>query len=296
MVSKEEKSAPEAEPSTGPGTVRSLPRVGVLESVRRHKLLAATPLILLIAGAFAYSFLTDPTYTAESYQSIGRLDVNEPGTLSGFQQATETLAITYARAIRSTSVVNDVSEKTGLSTDEVRSRLGAYTIPESAVFVVAATGNSEDDAVELSLEGSAALQRYVRSLNSENPNADRLFREYRRATFRASQLRQTLVRRQRALGPNPTAAQRRALSRFEAEVAAAELRRDVTRVNYGDSQASQAAISVVQDLALAETADSDRFERLQIALFIAVSAGILLGLALATWRANRDVRRALSVS
>jgi capsular polysaccharide biosynthesis protein len=275
---------------------RILPRIGVLESVRRHKLLAALPLIVLVIAALVYSFARTPNYTAESYQSIGRLDVNEPGTLSGFQEATETLAVTYARGIYAPSVVSSVSKKSGLSPDEVRSRLAAYTVPESAVFVVAADGSSEDDAIQLSVQGSDALQRYIRTLNAENPNSVRLFREFRRQTATIASLREQYVQLSNQFGPNRTAAERQQLSRLESRIGAAQLERQVAEENYQDSQASQSAINVVQTLALPDTADSDRFERLQIALFIAVCAGVLLGLAFATYRSNRDIRRVLSVS
>lgn len=275
---------------------RILPRIGVLESVRRHKFLAALPLIVLVAAALVYSLARTPTYTAESYQSIGRLDVNEPGTLSGFQEATETLAVTYARGIYAPSVVAEVSKKSGLTPDEVRSRMTAYTVPESAVFVVAAEGSSQDDAIKLSIQGSDALQRYIRTLNAENPNSVRLFREFRHQTARIADMREQYIQLSRQYGADKTAAERGELSRLESRIGAAQLERQVAEDNYQDSQASQSAINVVQTLALPDTADSDRWERMQLALFIAVAAGILLGLALATYRANRDIRRVLSVS
>jgi len=287
------------QPATAPTPLSPapvVPRVGVLESVRRHKLLAALPLIVLVCAAIAYGFAATPTYTAEAFQSIGRLDVNEPGTLSGFQEATETLAITYARAIFASDVAESVASQTGLEQATVRDRLTAYAVPESAVFVVVAEGSSEDEAIELSSLGSAALQRYIRTLNAENPNSDRLFRQFRRATARIARLRGDFLALQREFGSAPSPEERRQLNRIETRLGTAQLQRVVAQENYGDSQAGQSAINVVQTLSLPETADSDRFEQLQIALFIAVSAGILLGLALATWRANRDMRRALSVS
>jgi len=292
------ENAPQAPPPPTPlsSTPPVLPRIGVLESVRRHKLLAALPTIVLVMAALAYGFVITPEYTAQSYQSIGRLDVNDPGTLSGFQEATETLAVTYARGIYAPSVVAEVSKKSGLSPDEVRSRMTAYTVPESAVFVVVGQGSSEDDAVELSIQGSEALQRYIRTLNAENPNSGRLFREFRRQSAKIARLRGDFLALQRQFGSDPTPAERAQLNRLETGVRTAELERAVAQENYQDSQASLSAINVVQTLALPETADSDRLEQLQFALFIAVAAGILLGLALATWRANRDIRRVLSVS
>jgi hypothetical protein len=294
-VSSDEHTEPVGQP-TLTAAPRILPRIGVLESVRRHKLLAVTPLLVLVAAALVYSFVRTPTYTAESYQSIGRLDVNEPGTLSGFQEATETLAVTYARGIYAPSVVAEVSKKSGLTVDDVRSHMTAYTVPESAVFVVAGEGSSEDDAIRLSIQGSDALQRYVRSLNAENPNSERLFREFRQQTARIASMREQYIQLSNQFGATKSAAERQQLSQLESRIGAAQLERQVAEENYQDSQQSQSAINVVQTLALPDTADNDRLERLQIALFIAVCAGVLLGLALATYRANRDIRRVLSVS
>jgi capsular polysaccharide biosynthesis protein len=294
-VTSEEQTDRTGQPTLA-AAPRILPRIGVLESVRRHKFLAALPLIVLVIAALVYAFARTPNYTAESYQSIGRLDVNEPGTLSGFQEATETLAVTYARGIYAPSVVDEVSQKSGLTPDEVRSRITAYTVPESAVFVVAAEGSSENDAIELSVQGSDALQRYIRTLNAENPNSVRLFREFRGETAKISRLREEYIQLARGFGKDRSAAERAQLSRIETQIGAAQLERQVAQDNYEDSQASQSAINVVQTLALPDTADSDRFERLQLALFIAVAAGVLLGLALATYRSNRDIRRVLSVS
>jgi hypothetical protein len=292
------ETAPQAPPAPTPLSPAPsvLPRIGVLESVRRHKVLAVLPLIVLVAAALLYAFARTPTYTAAFYNSIGRLDVNQPGTLSGFQDATETLAITYARGIYAPSVVAQVSRRSGLSPTTVRSRLTAYNIPDSAVFVVAGKGPSEDDAISLSIQGSRALQRYIRTLNRKNPNSLRLFRDFRRASAKIADRRGDYIALQNQFGPDPSKAERAQLTRVEARLSTAQLERVVAQQNYEDSQASQSAINVVQTLAVPETAQNNRFERLQLALFIAVAAGILLGLALATYRANRDVRRVLSVS
>jgi capsular polysaccharide biosynthesis protein len=299
LLRTEEGARPEHEAAVEFERDRVQPRVNVLDAVRRHKLLAALPAIVLVALALIYGFARTPTYTAEAYQSIGRIDVNQPGALSGFQQATATLATTYSRAVRSTAVVRSVSEQTGLSSSEVRERLGAYPVPQSSVFVVAATGPSSSSAIELSILGTRELREYIEKINTENPNGERLFREFRRASLERAERREELERMrilffQRSDG-DLTRSQIRALGRARAWVEAATLERDVARANYGRSQNSQSMVSLVQDLALPETASSDRWDRLQILLFIALAVGVLLGLALATLRANRDTRRSPSV-
>ena len=266
--------------------------VGVAEAVRRHPLLAALPAIVLVVLALAYGFVRTPTYTAEAYQSIGRIDVNQPGSLSGFQQATETLATTYSRAVRGTEVVEAVSRETGLTVPEVRARLGSYPVPESSVFVVVGTGPSAASAMNVSNRGARALRRYVVRLNTRNPNGARLFRQFRQASYDRARARDRLEGlkaefRRRNEGRSPSARQRQSLARARGRLDAAALRQEVARTNYAASQGSESMVSLVQNLARAESASSNRFERLQILLFIALSVGVLLGLALATLRANR---------
>lgn len=281
-----EQSRPETaafDDVVGPGF---LPRVGVIEGVRRHKLLAVLPVTLLVAGALFYGLYSTPTYRAEARQIIGRIDVNQPGALAGFTDATATLATSYSRAIYSSAVVDAVARRTGLTPDQVRARLGAYPIPESAVFVVAGKGPSESDAIKVAREGVRALQAYIEEINTENPNAERLFREFEQAALERARLRDELQRARVGAGDSAT---------IRADLAAANLEVGVARRNYGAATSSQSTVSLVQNLTLPESASNDRFERLQLVLFIAVAAGVLLGLALATLRANQEVRRALSV-
>lgn len=289
------EQSPPADPFAERPGARLLPRVGVAEAVRRHKLLALLPVLALVGLALAYGLSSTPTYTAEARQIIGRIDVNQPGALAGFQEATRTLATSYSRGIAGTDVVNRVSRRTGLSPDQVRSRLTAYPIPESAVFVVSATGPSVKDAINVTLEGTRALRAYIEQINAENPNSDRLLREFRAASLERAQLRQEYTNARAAFAGRATPEQQQELASLRSQLDAAGLQVGVARNSYGASQASQSTVSLVQNLSLPETATNDRFERLQLLLFFAVSAGVLLGLALATLRSNREVRRALSV-
>jgi len=299
MLMKDDADSPAQhdQPFVSPvGAPARMPRIGPWEAVKRYKLLTALPVLVLLLGAFAYGFGTNPKYTAESYQSIGRLDVSETGGLGGFKEATESLAATYSRGIYATSVVNEVSQRTGRSPDYVRSHLASFPVPDSAIYVVVGTGSSEDRAVELSVAGTQALQDYVEAINADNPNSVRLFDQFRAETARLSQLAVQLTRKRSAAGATPSPDERQELIRIQDRIAAVELRRDVARINYAESQNSQNLISLVQDLVIADEAKNDRWERLQMALFIAVAAGLLIGIALATWRANREVRRVFAVA
>ena len=64
---------------------------------------------------------------------------------------------------------------------------------------------------------------------------------------------------------------------------------------YGQSQLGEAFTGLVQLLAPATRAKSDRVSVLQDYLAAALVAGLLLGIGLAVWRANRMVQRRLTV-
>ena len=65
--------------------------------------------------------------------------------------------------------------------------------------------------------------------------------------------------------------------------------------NYTNSQV-QSGASKTQTLTEPQAASSDAWPRAQIALFVAVCLGLLIGVALATLKANRQMRRALMIA
>lgn len=283
-------------PPQPPSYGEPLRGVGALEALRRHPIIALLPLVLLIGGAVAYSLLRVPLYTAESRQAVGRIDVNQPGALAGFASATEALASTYARGIDSTSVVRAVARRSGLSVLEVRGQISATPVPESPVFRVFGQGDSAREAVDLANSAATALRAYLAEINAENPNATRLFREFERASLDAARRRNELGEARNQAGPNPRGEQARAIAEARSSLDSALLAVEVARTSYAATQASQANVEMVQTLAPARTATSDFSEQLQIALFAAIAAGALLGIAGAMLRSNRDVRREHAVA
>ena len=274
---------------------RMLPRIGPLEAVRRHKILFALPILLLVGLAVAYSVQREPIYTAEARQTIGRVDVSAPGALAGFQSATRALASSYSRAIVAPAVVNPVAKAVGTSPAEIRDRLSATPIPESSVIAIKATGSSKRQAIAIASLGAKSLEAYVARLNRSNPNADRLFREFKRAALRQSELRDELAQLRRSIGANPDAAERERINRLEGRVQSAELTVAVSRENYAVSRRSESNVSILQTISLPQSATNDSSSSGQLALFIGLGAGVLVGIALASLRANRQVRRALSM-
>lgn len=268
--------------------------VGALEAIRRHPFIAILPLLLLVGVAVAYGLLRSPIYTAESRQAVGRIDTNQPGALAGFASATEALASNYSRAVETTAVINRASRRSGLGVLEVRRRISATPIPDSPVFRVVAKGDSQRQAVLLANTSANALRDYITRLNSRNPNAEIQFKAFEKASLEAANRQAGLDELRDDLGSEPTEAGRRTIAEQKARVDSARLDAEVARLNYTTSKQSQGNAELIQTISRARVATNDRFARLQIALFIAVSVGALLGLAGAMARSNRDVRRALT--
>lgn len=274
---------------------RFVPRIGPLEAVRRHKLLTVLPPLVFVALALVYSTERTPIYTAEARQTIGRIDVSAPGALAGFQSATRALASSYSRAIVAPEVVDPVARATGLAPGLVRKRLSSTPIPESSVIAVTGTGPSKGQAIAVAGQGARALEAYVAKLNRSNPNGDRLFKEFRRASLRQAQLRGDLSELRAGLDGRPAkGAAKQRLSKLRQDVAAADLSVAVARENYAVSRRSESNVSILQTISIPQTASSDNSEKAQLALFVALAAGILLGIALASLRANLAVRRAFA--
>lgn len=263
--------------------------------MRRHKVAAVLPVIVLVALAVLYSSDRQPVYEAEARQAIGRVDVSQPGALAGFQSATRALASSYSRAIVAPAVVEPVARATKLTPDQVRSRLEATPIPESAIISIRGTGPSERDAIAVATSGARALDAYVARLNRSNPNARRLFREYRRASRRLSDRRFAVQQAKRDAGSERSAAVNRRIQRLQRNLDEAVLNTRVAAENYAIARRSESNVSILQTISVPESATSDRETNRQIVVFGAVVAGLLLGIALASLLANRRGRRALAL-
>ena len=257
--------------------------------------MAVLPVIVLVGLAVLYSEDRQPVYEAEARQAIGRVDVSQPGALAGFQSATRALASSYSRSIVAPAVVDPVARATKLTRDQVRSRLKATPIPESAVISITGNGPSEREAIAVARGGARALDAYVARLNRSNPNARRLFRQYRRASRRLSDRRFAVQQAKRDADPDRSAAENRRIQQLQRGLDEAQLNTRVAAENYAIARRSESNVSILQTISLPESATSDRDTNFQIVLFGAVVAGILLGIALASLLANRQARRALTL-
>ncbi len=268
------------------------PYVSVFEAVRRHPVLAFGPLVLLVGLAVGYGLLRSPTYTASAQLSVGRIDVNAPGALAGFTQATATLTAGYSRAVSGDGVIEPVAQQLGITPRQVRNRVLATPIPDSQVMSVIATAATSGGAVRLANATSGSLINYITQTNRSNPDAPRLLRQVRRASV-AYQARLDRQRRLERASASPTSGITRAdVRQATAAAEVAQLRLQTAESNFRGTTSGDAITSLLLPLTNARFATSDRVSKLEIYVIIAVIAGLILGFGLATLRASEEARRA----
>ena len=264
--------------------------VPVTEAIRRHWRVVVVCLIAgLVLGA-ALGLLRTPRYEAEARLDAGRIDLSAPGALSGFKEASQTLASDYSRAVSAEAVTRAVGRKLNIPPLFVESQVTATPIPESSVFVIEAAAPNSQLAVRMANESALALQRYVLQLNRSSSDSGKIFKRLKSAlatrAARQAELSRELSR------PDATADRRRRNEIKTAEQLAS-IRVDSLRQAYRFSVEGQDAAGLVQIQSRAITASSDRLQRLQIFLFVGLVAGGLIGCGIAIFRANATVRAAL---
>ncbi len=265
-----------------------LPRIGILQAALRHWWLVLLPVVILVPIVGIVAAKRTPTYTAESRLMVGRLNVSTPGAIDGYTQAILNLTTSYPLVITADAVVQRVSRDVGVSPVQVENDLSATQVPSSQVIRLDAKGKSSTQAIRLVNAATDAVVGYIASINGQNPDLSRRF----------NQLKQAELKYQQALanapGP-PTDGQPLDAhgQKLEAAAQTARVQVNAAVTNYENSLQNTTVDSLVQPIAYANMATSDAHTKLEIALFIALVAGLVMGLGLATLRANMLVRRAL---
>jgi capsular polysaccharide biosynthesis protein len=267
-----------------PSLRRVAPRPGWVDLVRQNAAIVLAPVLVLLVLAVAAGLIRKPTYTSEARLSVGGLSLTQE-TIPGYTVAVQYLAIAYARAIDANSVVSPVARKLHLSPSVIASQISATPIQGSPVVNVDATAKDAGQAVRLADAMSDSLTRYAVNLNSGNVAAQHLLARYRSASRALTSATQALT------AAPPHSAQARAA---QTQVDLDRLQLQTTGALYGQSQAGQANENLVQKLAPAGPATSDRSSVLQRYLAAALLAGLLIGVGLAIERANRLQRRRLA--
>lgn len=263
------------------------PQVSVMYAVRRYWLLIAVVAGLFTAAGIFAASARPPVYTAETRMAVGRVDTT-PGTLSTFTAAAQSLAAQYSRTINADGVVTRAAATLDMTPGAVAGRVSATPIPESPVIRVRGKGSSAKQAVRVANAAGAALIGYTTALNRSNPDVQRLLSQYKQASARVLDLRRQLRETDQALVTPET---QRQIDAIRVDLSVAQLRLDTIRATYSQTASTQGSTSLLQVLAPARGATSDRSRSVQTLGFIGLAVGLAVGLALAMHLATRHVRR-----
>jgi hypothetical protein len=264
-----------------------LPQVGPLEAARRYWFLVLLPVLVLVPLAAGVAASRNPTYTAEARLIVGRLNISTAGAAQGFTAAAQDLASTYPLVIDAGGVVNPVARRLRTTPAGVSSRLSATQVPSSPVVRVIATGQSATDAINLANAASNSLVSFLTSFDRSSPDLAYLSRQLSAAELAYQKASAALAARDNTPPLTPS------VQKLAAAADSAKTHLGAIAADYQNTVQSQATSSLLQPLVYAHSASSDRQSKLEISVFIALLSGVLVGLAVATVRANQVARRTL---
>lgn len=277
--------------TTIPGSPAPTPYVGVFAAARRHPILALLPVIALVAGAVAIGLYRSPSYSATTHLEVGGVNLNAPGALTGFSTATASLASAYSRAVYANEVIIPVAHQYHLPSQVLRSRISATPIPQSPLFSITAKDTTSRGAIALANAVSDSLLSFIGRASATDPGMTRLFNQYRviASDYNGAQIRASTA--QQKYLHSRTSANFNALRDARTAVQVSQLQASTVQSAYRDAAQGQQNTTTTSLLDSAAGATSDRTSRLELLAFIGLLAGLAIGLALATARANRDARR-----
>ena len=261
--------------------------------MRRHRFLTILPVVVLVAIAIGVGFVRSPRYTAETRLIVGRLNIGNPG-LAGFVTATQSLASAYSRAVTAADVVDPVARRLHMTPGQVSSQITSTPIQNSPVFKVIATAKSKSLAIALANDASEALTSYVSMLSQHNPDSTRLLGEYGQVSQLFNRAQTRLQVATQLYRRSPTKANAARLDSASTARASAQLQLQTVASSYQASAAGQGSASLVETMNTATSASGDRGSIIQLLAFVAAVVGLMLGAALASARANRDLAPATS--
>lgn len=264
-----------------------LPRIGLLEAVRRYWYLVLLPVLVFVPVAIIVAAVRTPKYTAESRLVVGRLNVSTPGAVQGYSQTAIDLASTYPLVVPAYGVIDPVARALHIPAGQVRSDVTSSEVPDSAIVRIDATAHSAGIAIALANAVSHSLVAYLQKLNAQDPDVALVG-----AQLSAAELK--LARAQAALPvPQGTSLETTIQQTAAAQTAQAEV--NALSQYYTLTVENEAPSPLIQPVAFAASASSDRTSKLELAVVAAAAAGLFIGLALALLQANLAVRKALTL-
>jgi hypothetical protein len=248
-------------------------------------LIAVIPVILFVGGAAAIGLARHPVYTSEARLNVGGLNLTQQST-EGYVTAVQALAQAYARVVDAEGVVKPVAKKFHVSQLYVLRHVGAIPIQGSPVVRVLATGDSAQKAQLLANATADQIVKYALKLNAGKAASETMRKRYLAAS---KDLQDAAAKLNNLKQTDP------GRKSIQTRIDGDRLEMQATSYLYQQSQLGQSFTSLVQKLAPAGLAKSDRQSVLQDYLVGGLVAGLLVGVGLAVWRTNRMLRRRLVV-
>jgi hypothetical protein len=272
-----------------PDVVPDVPHIGLFQALGRHWFVALLPVLAFVALGATYAVTRQPVYTASSKLSVVQLDLSTPSALAAFPAASQSLASAYSRAVDSEALTAPVAERLGRTVASVAADTSATPVPQSPIVNVFATGDSPGRAIDLANAMSRQLVAYVVGLGNSDARGSNLLRQYRQAAHDYEIALAAQGRAQRAYDQARTERNQAALIAAKSDASTARVRSDAVRTRY--EQQALTTGTVLQLLSPSRTAESDRRSKFELAVLIALAAGLIVGAALASWRFQRVARR-----
>jgi capsular polysaccharide biosynthesis protein len=274
-----------------PAPQRDAP-VSPLRAVLLHPIVAIVPVVLLVVAAIAVAHTRAPTYTAESRVAIGSFSPSQSDAPGAAYAGTQ-FASAFSRAITAHDVVVPVAHATGLPPGVVAGRVSATPVPDSPLLRISATGTSSAQAIKLANAATDSLLSYVRRADASGDQAQALLDQFHTAQASAARADDRVSVRQRAVDRSPDShSARRALTKSQTRADTLDLRARALRAAYLQQAQSETSGIPVRTLNSAGSATSDAAKTLKLVVTIAVLAGLVVGVALATAiEATRTSRR-----
>ena len=269
-------------------------RPSVVDALLRNWPLVLAPAIILAFLGAALAFARPAVYTSEARLSVGKANPSSPA-FGGFVTAAAGLATVYSRAIDTPGVVDPVGRQLHLKPGTVAGHLSATPIQDSPIIRVIGTGSSAHAAEVTANAGAAQLVQYVTNSNRQNPDIARLFGQYQIVSLHKAQNDMALGRDNRGIQNDPgNGALRAAVTRETARGNLLGTRLTALSAAIAQAEESQASTSVLWNLSNANSAASNRSARVQTLAGVGLLAGLVIGVALAMWRATALMRRRLA--
>jgi capsular polysaccharide biosynthesis protein len=251
--------------------------------LKRYWLLVLTPVVVGVAIASLLSFGRTPVYTSQARLTIGSLNISTQG-IPGFVYAAQGLAGAYSRVVTADGVVDPVAKQLHLSRTNVINDLSGSPTPNSPIFLVEGKGDSPQKAIALTNAAANQLKIYIGKFNSISTGENAALLSYQNASSIAADAKLSRDSAQKLAFAHPNAAnKKRALSASSA-YDVAKGKQLVALSIYTGAATGHSGANLIQVIAPANKADSDRSSKALIFFLAAIVAGLVIGLSLAVTR------------